>query len=144
MPREIIVGQPTYLAITIDPADGNYNSFPYDAFNMEGFCSLYWEHTMQGENLADIVCVDSLNGNNPEGNGRCNWVQLEPFSGQGNALVSTFQKEADEEVVEKCTHSYCLLVCTLHVEKSDEISNISTRRALKFEMGGAAKVILSG
>ena len=28
VPREIIVGQPTYLAITIDPADGNYNSFP--------------------------------------------------------------------------------------------------------------------
>ena len=31
---------------------------------------------------------------------------LNRFQAKGNALVSTFQKEADEEVVEKCTHSY--------------------------------------
>ena len=72
-------------------------------------------------------------------------MTLDPYPEQGDALVSMFQKEADDEVEEKCTDSYCLLVCTLLVERSEIAAIVSngTRRRLEATDTSSAAAITS-
>ena len=115
VPMEVMIGQPTYMALKINPeSKDSYNFFPYAAFQLGGHCDLLYTDTADASAPENKLCDDDPHLR------KCNWVKLNPVIYFGQALVATFQGTEDQEITQHCTSQYCTLICTLYIEKGSD------------------------